>query len=131
MTNGVLVTANSILKRFRYGFKSDALFLELKYCLEQLQTPITQLFQAVAQRVVQLSAPGAATGPDAYRQLMPMMEALRTMARIFYSLNYHDLPEYFEDHMGEWMPIMLSFLRSVSSSVRQFVSSSVRRLLVS
>ena len=69
--------------------------------LEQLQAPITQLFQAVAQRVMQLSQPGAATGPDAYRQLMPMMEALRTIARIFYSLNYHDLPEYFEDHMGE------------------------------
>ena len=52
--------------RFRYGFKSDALFLELKYCLEQLQQPITQLFQAVSQRVMQLSAPGAASGPDAY-----------------------------------------------------------------
>lgn len=84
--------------------------LPLRYCLENLQAPITQLFQAVAQRVMQLSAPGAATGPDAYRQLMPMMEALRSIQRIFYSLNYHDIPEYFEDHMGEWMPVMLSFL---------------------
>jgi hypothetical protein len=34
-----------------------------------------------------------------------MMSALRTMARIFFSLNWQDLPEYFEDHMAEWMEV--------------------------
>jgi len=36
---------------------------------------------------------------------LPMMTALRTMARIFFSLNWQDLPEYFEDHMAEWMEV--------------------------
>ena len=30
----MLLTANSILKRFRYAFKSDALYSELKYVLD-------------------------------------------------------------------------------------------------
>ena len=34
-----------------------------------------------------------------------MMSALRTIARIFFSLNWQDLPEYFEDHMAEWMEV--------------------------
>lgn len=35
--NGVLMTANTIFKRFRNAFKSDALFLELKHCLQVFQ----------------------------------------------------------------------------------------------
>lgn len=34
---GVLMTANTIFKRFRNVFKSDAVFLELKHCLEVFQ----------------------------------------------------------------------------------------------
>lgn len=34
---GVLMTANTIFKRFRNVFKSDAVFLELKHCLESFQ----------------------------------------------------------------------------------------------
>jgi exportin-2 (importin alpha re-exporter) len=33
---GVMVTANSIMKRFRYIYKSDALFLEILYALYQV-----------------------------------------------------------------------------------------------
>ena len=32
-----------------------------------------------------------------------VLESLRLACRIFYSLNWQDLPEFFEDHMAEWM----------------------------
>lgn len=32
-----------------------------------------------------------------------IIQALRTMSRIFYSLNWQDLPEFFEDHIAEFM----------------------------
>lgn len=35
--NGVLMTANTIFKRFRNVFKSDALFTEIKHCLDVFQ----------------------------------------------------------------------------------------------
>lgn len=31
------------------------------------------------------------------------MQAIRTMCRIFFSLNWQDLPEFFEDSIAEWM----------------------------
>jgi len=36
--------------------------------------------------------------------------ALRSINCIFYSLNYQDLPEYFEDHMGEWTVVFSKLL---------------------
>ena len=36
-------------------------------------------------------------------QLRPWFASLQSIFRIFYSLNYQDLPEYFENHTSEWM----------------------------
>eukprot|EP00581_Thalassiosira_minuscula_P013061 CAMPEP_0183727082 /NCGR_PEP_ID=MMETSP0737-20130205/24807_1 /TAXON_ID=385413 /ORGANISM="Thalassiosira miniscula, Strain CCMP1093" /LENGTH=929 /DNA_ID=CAMNT_0025958619 /DNA_START=28 /DNA_END=2817 /DNA_ORIENTATION=- len=95
VVNGVLLTANSILKRFRYVQRSDALYADILYVLQRLQEPLTQLFTSV---VSQLGTAGL--NP---LQLTARLQALRSINRIFYSLNYQDLPEYFEDHMQEWM----------------------------
>ncbi|KAF1778937.1 Armadillo-type fold [Phytophthora cactorum] len=100
--NGVLMTANTIFKRFRNVFKSDDLFRELKHCLEVFQEPLLVFFKETG---VALRAPGVATAQQAQ-----MMTALRYMSRIFYSLNWQDLPEYFEDHIAEWMGEFLSYL---------------------
>lgn len=35
--------------------------------------------------------------------LRPLIESQRLCCRIFYSLNFQELPEFFEDHMKEWM----------------------------
>ena len=42
--------------------------------------------------------------------LVPLFTALRTMARIFYSLNWITIPEFFEDHQKEWMTMFRHFL---------------------
>ena len=78
--HGVLLTANSIMKRFRYVFKTDALFSELKYVLELLQEPLLGLFKAMGDM---LATPGATA-----QQLGVVMEALRLICRIFFSLNW-------------------------------------------
>ncbi|TYZ61665.1 hypothetical protein PybrP1_010664 [[Pythium] brassicae (nom. inval.)] len=98
---GVLMTANTIFKRFRNVFKSDAVFLELKHCLEFFQEPLLHFYKETS---AELRAPGA---PPAQQALM--LTALRLMSRIFYSLNWLDLPEFFEDHMPEWMAQFLAY----------------------
>jgi len=98
VVNGVLVAANSILKRFRYVQRSDALYADILYVLQRLQEPLTQLFTSVTSQIVDNVAL-ANNAPE----LTSRLAALRSINRIFYSLNYQDLPEYFEDHMGEWM----------------------------
>lgn len=98
---GVLLTANSILKRFRYVFKSDALFTELLYVLGLLSAPLTELFQKTSMALSSGCSP---------QQLQVMFEALRLMARIFFSLNWQDLPEFFEDNINTWMSEFGKFL---------------------
>lgn len=100
---GVLKTANSIFKRFRYVQRSDELYSIIKYTLEIIQGPLLALFISVGQAVQSFSS-------DA-KELTPRFEILRIIAQIYYSLNYQDLPEFFEDHMSEWMTDFASYLQ--------------------
>ena len=92
---GVLKTANSIFKRFRFVARSDGLYEVILYTLNLIAQPLTAYFKQLGQAVQSLA--------NNKEQLLPRMEALRLICRIVYSLNYQDLPEFFEDHMGEWM----------------------------
>lgn len=99
---GVLATANSILKRFRYVQRTDALYSDIIYVLERLQAPLLTLFNQLGQAI------------DAYannaEQLKPRISAMRYLCRIFYSLNWQDLPEFFEDHMSDFMDVFAKYL---------------------
>mmetsp|Transcript_11110 Transcript_11110/g.12872 ORF Transcript_11110/g.12872 Transcript_11110/m.12872 type:complete len:995 (+) Transcript_11110:161-3145(+) len=103
IVSGVLVTANSILKRIRYQVKSDELFTDILYTLQQLQAPLLTLFKTIGQAVESYQ--------NDLTQLKPRFASLRSICRIFYSLNWQDLPEYFEDHMGEWMSEFAKYLK--------------------
>ncbi|KAJ0398405.1 hypothetical protein ATCC90586_000696 [Pythium insidiosum] len=107
--NGVLMTANTIFKRFRNVFRSDSLYSELKHCLEVFQEPLLQFFLQTGNELRVANAPKP--------QQLQMMAALRIMTRIFYSLNWQDLPEYFEDHISEWMTAFLSYFEYVNPAL--------------
>ncbi|TMW55093.1 hypothetical protein Poli38472_013855 [Pythium oligandrum] len=106
---GVLMTANTIFKRFRNVFRSDSLFAELKHCLEVFQEPLLVLYKETGAA---LRSPGV---PKA--QQLQIMAALRIMSRIYFSLNWQDLPEYFEDHIAEWMTEFLSYYDYVNPAL--------------
>lgn len=76
VVNGVLLTANSIFKRFRYVQRSDALYADILYVLNLLQEPLTKSFLGL----VGLSETGD--------KKVECLKALRSVCRIFYSLNY-------------------------------------------
>jgi exportin-2 (importin alpha re-exporter) len=79
---------------FRYQEQSKELMLELKYVLELFQQPFMAVFENMAAAV---DAPGMTED-----NLRLIFETLRLMARIFFSLNWQDLPEFFEDSMPRW-----------------------------
>ncbi|CAH1774646.1 unnamed protein product [Owenia fusiformis] len=93
--NGVLRTAHSIFKRYRHEFKSQKLWTEIKYVLDNFAAPLTQLFNDTMERANQNASNLAA--------LKIIFSSLVLICKIFYSLNFQDLPEYFEDNMGTWM----------------------------
>ena len=99
---GVMLTANSILKRYRYVFRSDELFTEIAYCLRLFQEPLTKTYIYCGSLVPQYAADK--------EKLTLLFENLRLMTRIFFSLNWQDLPECFEDNMGIWMTEFAKYL---------------------
>ncbi|XP_041975508.1 exportin-2 [Aricia agestis] len=101
--NGILRTAHSLFKRYRYEFKSQKLWEEIKHVLENFAKPLTDLFVATLDLTTK-----HADNPQA---LKVIYGSLVLICKVFYSLNYQDLPEFFEDSMQTWMPNLLNLLQ--------------------
>ncbi|CAG9813279.1 unnamed protein product [Phaedon cochleariae] len=93
--NGVLRTGHSLFKKYRYEFKSDKLWTEIKYVLEKIAQPLTDLLLATMNL-----AQTHANDTDA---LKVIYSSLVLICKVFYSLNFQDLPEFFEDNIQIWM----------------------------
>jgi exportin-2 (importin alpha re-exporter) len=101
VTKGVMITANSIMKRFRFA-SLDAVNKALYICLHQFQECLLVCYKHTSALI-------DAAGNDKER-LLVLLETQRLMSRIFFSLNWQEIPEYFEDHMAEWMTEFAKFL---------------------
>lgn len=99
---GVLSTMNELFKRFRDAAQSNELWEILKYALEIVQEPILLAFKMVVARTL-----AGNMDPNNTEQ---MYAVVRLMCRIFYSLNWQTIPEFFEDHVAEWMVEFQKFL---------------------
>ena len=93
--NGILQTAQPLFRRYRFQQRSDELWTEIKYVLEIFAAPLTVLFNTTLG-LVEANAGNA-------ENLRTLFDSLRLICKLFYSLNFQDLPAFFEDHMGEWM----------------------------
>ncbi|KAL5726908.1 hypothetical protein ACHQM5_000152 [Ranunculus cassubicifolius] len=103
--NGILGVANSLFKKFRYEYKSDDLYRDLKTCLDGFAAPLLEMFMKTSVLIDST----VNSGGNAVN-LKPLFESQRLCCRIFYSLNSQELPEFFEDHMTEWMTEFLKYL---------------------
>ena len=108
IVKGVMLTANSIMKRFRYVFRSDELYADIIVCLNGFQLPLLQQFQATGVLVGQYTQSGGKA------ELVALFETLRLMSRIFLSLNWQDIPEFFEDNVASWMGEFAKYLSYVN-----------------
>ncbi|XP_075577079.1 exportin-2 isoform X1 [Pelecanus crispus] len=93
--NGVLRTAHSLFKRYRHEFKSNELWTEIKLVLDAFALPLTNLFKATIEL--------CSTHANDASALKVLFSSLILIAKLFYSLNFQDLPEFFEDNMETWM----------------------------
>ncbi|RKP10272.1 Cse1-domain-containing protein [Thamnocephalis sphaerospora] len=105
VNNGILQTAHFLFKRWRHEFSSNELFSEIKFVLEIFAAPFLNLVKACfnTDQMIEKSAQDAAALPV-------LLESMFLSAKVFYSLNAQDLPEFFEDHMAEFMGIWYKYL---------------------
>jgi exportin-2 (importin alpha re-exporter) len=94
---GCLSTMHSIFFRYRHEYRSDPLFIEMKYVLELVAQPLTQLFTQLATQLTQ-APPSSALTPAQSEQF----DQLQLVLDLFLSLNSQDIPEQFEDRMPAW-----------------------------
>jgi exportin-2 (importin alpha re-exporter) len=107
VTNGVMLTANSIFKRFRNADMSDSdsengVLRELDYCLKGFQEPLLRTFVSLGALLPTLE--------HDTQQLTMLLETIRLSCRVFFSLNSVDIPEYFEDNLSTWMAEFAKYL---------------------
>lgn len=100
--NGLLSCAKSIFKRFANTEDNDEIRRPLKYCLEQFQEPLLLMFTKLSALMDTHGAEQATAAA--------LATSLTLMLNIFFSLSWIDLPEYFEDHLSEWMTHHLKYL---------------------
>jgi len=102
--HGVLITASSIFEKYSIDMKSQKLWEEIKFVLDNFAQPFTDLLNATMNL-----AKEHAQNPAA---LKVIFGSLHLIAKIFYFLNYQDLPEFFEDNMQTWMTHFLALLEA-------------------
>ncbi|KAF3773402.1 CAS Exportin-2 [Nymphaea thermarum] len=98
--NGALATTHSIFKKFRTKYYTDDLLLDLKYCLDGFAAPLLELFLQTGRLIDAAVAGGGGGDALLFRR---WFESQLFCCRIFFSLNSHELPQFFDDHMKEWM----------------------------
>ncbi|KAK7073145.1 hypothetical protein SK128_011362 [Halocaridina rubra] len=100
--NGVLQTSYSVMRRYEYENKSEELWREILFVLNNFAQPLTNLFVELMKFAAENANNAAA--------LKMILSSLVTVGKLFFALNSQDLPEFFEDNMSVWMPNFLSLL---------------------
>ncbi|EFJ17392.1 hypothetical protein SELMODRAFT_114779 [Selaginella moellendorffii] len=94
--HAILRAVNSIFQKFGHESKSPELYSDLKYCLDGFAAPLLEVFTKIGAVIKATTPVDAAT-------LETLLECQKQCCQIFYSLNSQELPEFFEDHIKEWM----------------------------
>ncbi|KAJ1913960.1 importin-alpha export receptor [Mycoemilia scoparia] len=95
INNAILQAIHTVLKRWRSEFRTDLLFTEIKFVLEQFCSPFMEFFFSTHDLII-------AHGKEK-DAISILLKAVTLLCNIYYDLNCQDLPEFFEDNMAKFM----------------------------
>ncbi|CBZ50338.1 putative IMPortin-alpha re-exporter [Neospora caninum Liverpool] len=111
---------HAVLKKYRSALRSDDVLLELQQVLPATQEPLLQVF-GTALKLLEVaiaesgagdhSAGAAVNGSKAVTNCPELLEVLLLASKVFFSLNTVDLPEFFEDHLRDFIGGFVVLLR--------------------
>lgn len=99
---GILQTAHSIFRRYRYELQSNRLWAEIKLVIQHFGQPFTDRFK-------DLVASSKVTPQDP-NQLAHIYKCLLLCTKIYHSLITQDLPDFFEERLSDWSPLLIELL---------------------
>mmetsp|Transcript_31117 Transcript_31117/g.54077 ORF Transcript_31117/g.54077 Transcript_31117/m.54077 type:complete len:961 (+) Transcript_31117:1265-4147(+) len=94
VTNTALKTAHKLFKKYRYSFRSDELWLEIKTVVDRLFPP----YFSTAQQIY-----GALQEAQTQELLNLHITSLKNLLTVFISLSGQDIPQQFFDTLADWM----------------------------
>ncbi|CAG8538941.1 11296_t:CDS:10 [Paraglomus occultum] len=100
--NAILDTAHAIFKRWRHEFRSDSLYSSINFVLGQFCQPYYELLKAT-DSLIEANANNKPV-------LTVLLQSLLFEMKLFYDLNYQDLPPFFEDNMADCMNLLHKYL---------------------
>ncbi|KAG0145573.1 hypothetical protein CROQUDRAFT_671687 [Cronartium quercuum f. sp. fusiforme G11] len=104
VNNALLSTAHAIFKRWRSEFRTDTLFLQIKFVLERFCDPYLKLFKHLDSA---LSNDFSNVKP---KEQSDLTKSLLYMIQLYYDLNSQDIPEFFEDNLSQFMTLLHKYL---------------------
>lgn len=103
---GILQTAHSIFRRYRYELQSNRLWAEIKLVIQHFGQPFTDRFKDL----VAASKVEPATPTNVSLRRANIYRCLLLCTKIYHSLITQDLPDFFEERLGEWSPLLIDLL---------------------
>ena len=91
-----------IIKRYHIESKSDSLFREIIYTMDKICKPMTD----DAINIIKYFDTYNPSNDNDNQIMTQCLQIMNKIMSIFYSLNYQDFPEFFEDHLTEWITIL-------------------------
>ena len=101
----LLLTANSMFKKYRDQGKTEEIETELVYVVQQFGQPMLQLLRSFYGTLT--NAQLCQNEPT----IKLIFENINLLLQIFYSLNWVDLPEFFEDNMNDFFGMFHGILK--------------------
>uniref|UniRef100_A0A914KZT5 Exportin-2 n=2 Tax=Meloidogyne incognita group TaxID=654580 RepID=A0A914KZT5_MELIC len=101
-----LGTLEQMVSRYRHEMRSDSLWREIIFVVQNVAEPLTQLFSKMQFYLPDQEGGTQLSPTDRISWLQIVLE----LTRIYHSLISQDLPEYFEDNLTPWMEGFLQML---------------------
>ena len=114
-----------IIKRYHIESRSDPLFREIIYTMDKICKPMTE----DAINIIKYFNSNNINNDGLMRQCLQIMNKIMS---IFYSLNYQDFPEFFEDHLNEWITILNDtlLLPNKTADINTTINPSLHELIL-
>ena len=105
IVESTLLTCQKLFKHYRFAFRSDELWMEIKVVIDRLFQPFYNTAIQIYQGLQSASDPSS---------LNAHINAFLPLLKVFLSLNGQDIPQPFEDTLKDWMNLF-EFLLNYSS----------------
>ena len=119
-----------IIKRYHIESKSDSLFREIIYTMDKICKPMTDDAINIIKYFNSYNSNNNNGNDD--EVMLQCLQMMNKIMSIFYSLNYQDFPEFFEDHLNEWITILNDtlLLPNKTGEISNNISPSLRGLIL-